>query len=86
MDSQIWSWVLTAIGLTGFYFAGKKVWWSWYINIANQFIWFFYAIFTQQWGFIIGTAFYMFVFVRNAYSWTKDHFKETADELPSRDG
>lgn len=72
MDS-IWSYVVTIIGLIGFYFVGKKMWWAWYINIFNQVLWAVYAIVTEQWGFLIGVAFYTTVFVKNAIEWTEEH-------------
>jgi hypothetical protein len=74
--NQIWSWILSFIGIAGFFLAGKKIWWAWYINIANQVLWSTYAIVTEQWGFIIGAIFYFAVFIRNAYLWTKEHFQE----------
>lgn len=76
MDSQLWSWVLTVIGLAGFFLAGRKVWWCWYVNIANQVVWFAYAVITEQWGFLIGVFAYLFVFTKNAISWTKE-YRET---------
>lgn len=69
-------WIVTTIGLIGFYLAGKKVWWAWYVNIANQILWGIFAIATQQWGFLLGIPLYLFVFSKNAYSWTNEH-KET---------
>lgn len=72
----MWSYILTAIGLLGFYFVGKKAWWAWYINIANQFLWLTYALVTEQYGFIIGSVFYFIVFAKNAYAWTKDRHKD----------
>lgn len=90
----IWSWLLSAVGLAGFFLAGKKVWWAWYVNIANQVLWTFYSFITEQWGFLAGTAFYLIVFSRNAYLWTKEHrmlkknpvrFEETRlDEVPEK--
>lgn len=71
-----WSWVLTLIGVTGFYFAGKKKWWCWYINIANQIFWVAYSLITEQWGFLLGCAIYSWVFGRNAIEWTRDHFSK----------
>lgn len=68
----MWSYILTLVGITGFYLAGRKVWWCWYINIANQVLWLIYAVITQQWGFILGTVFYSVVFIKNAYQWTKE--------------
>lgn len=73
---QWWSWILTAVGLTGFILAGRKVWWSWYVNIACQGLWYAYAIVTEQWGFIVAATAYTFVFSQNAYKWTKEHFDE----------
>lgn len=75
MSNQYWSWVLTIVGLIGFFLAGKKVWWCWYVNIANQVIWVTYAIITEQWGFLIGAIAYTWVFTQNAYSWTRDRNK-----------
>ena len=74
MDNQWWSWILTAVGLTGFVFVGRKDWWAWYINIGCQVLWFSYAIVTAQYGFIVAALAYTIVFTRNAIKWTKDHF------------
>ena len=80
MTEQIWSWVLGSIGVVGFILAGKKIWWAWYVNIGNQFIWAAYAIVTQQWGFIVMTVVYFVVFIRNAIAWTKEHRQRKRDE------
>lgn len=74
MVDQWWSWILSIIGLAGFFLAGKKVWWCWYVNIANQVLWTVYALVTEQWGFLAATAAYTFVFTKNAISWTREHF------------
>lgn len=73
MHNQIWSWVLTIVGISGFILAGRKVWWCWYINIFCQALWFIYAIVTEQYGFIIASLMYTVVFSKNAYAWTKEH-------------
>lgn len=70
METHIWSLVLTAIGILGFWLAGQKVWWAWYVNIANQILWFAYALITKQYGFILASIFYTIVFGKNAYQWT----------------
>lgn len=76
MDDQYWSWILTAVGLTGFFLAGKRVWWCWYINIACQVLWFSYALVTKQYGFIVASLAYTVVFTQNAIQWTKEHKEE----------
>ena len=73
-----WSWLLTAVGVTGFVFAGRKVWWAWYVNIGCQGLWMAYAIVTKQWGFIAAAVIYTVVFVRNAVEWTREHRKTDA--------
>lgn len=70
---QILSWVVGAVGLTGFYFSGKKVWWSWYINLGCQVLWIAYALATGQPAFLVTAAVYSVIFAINAYKWTKDH-------------
>ena len=81
MNGQWWSWALTAIGLAGFWLAGKKVWWAWYVNIANQILWTAYALVTEQLGFLVGTAFYTFVFTKNALAWTREHREKQARQM-----
>lgn len=70
---QILSWVVGAVGLTGFYFAGKRTWWSWYINLACQILWVAYALVTGQPAFLVTAAVYSAIFAVNAYKWTKEH-------------
>ncbi len=71
---QAFSWIVTILGLVGFYLAGKKVWWCWYINIVNQIAWVIFAIITDYYAFLLGTLFYFIVFTKNAYHWTREHF------------
>lgn len=70
--SELFSWVVTIVGCVGFILAGKKVWWAWYVNIANQIAWVVFALVSGYEAFLVGTAFYLVVFVRNAYLWTKN--------------
>lgn len=67
-----WSWLLTAVGVTGFVLAGRKVWWAWYVNIGCQVLWVTYAVVTEQWGFIAASAVYTVVFTQNAIRWTRE--------------
>jgi hypothetical protein len=73
MTNEWWSYILTAVGITGFFLAGRKVWWSWYINIFCQVLWFAYALVTTQYGFIAAALLYTVVFGKNAWQWTKEH-------------
>ena len=82
MSNQLWSWILTIVGLTGFIFVGRKVWWAWYINIACQILWFAYAIVSEQYGFLVAALAYTVVFTRNAVSWTREHIYEKRNAWP----
>lgn len=75
MPEQMWSWVLSAVGLAGFFLAGRKVWWCWYVNIANQIIWLAYSLITHQYGFLVATAAYTVIFIQNAVKWTREHLE-----------
>lgn len=72
--AQILSWVIVAVGFIGFYFAGKRKWWSWYINLGCQSLWWSYALVTGQPAFLVSAAVYSGIFAWNAYKWTKEHF------------
>lgn len=76
MNNQLWSYLLTVVGLTGFALATYKVWWCWYINIFCQALWFTYAIVTEQYGFIAASIAYTVVFTNSAIKWTRDRKKQ----------
>ena len=78
MDSvnfDFWSYLLTTVGLTGFYFAGRGKWWAWWINIGAQGLWITYAIVTQQYGFIAAAIAHVIVFSDNLIKWKKEYAK-----------
>lgn len=79
MSNELWSWILSVVGITGFVLAGRKVWWSWYVNLGCQILWFTYAIVTQQYGFIFAALAYSVVFTQNAIKWTKEHRAKEKD-------
>lgn len=70
---QILSWVIVAVGFMGFYFAGKLKWWSWYINLGCQALWWSYALVTGQPAFLVSAAVYSVIFGWNASKWTRNH-------------
>lgn len=76
----MWSYILTAVGISGFILAGRKVWWAWHINIAVLGLWIAYAIVTRQWGFIAAALLYTVVFSRNAVAWTRQHRDEVSQK------
>lgn len=67
-----WSWLLTGVGVTGLYFAGRKRALGWGIGIAAQVLWFLYAVVTQQWGFIVSCLAYGSVYTKNFLAWRSE--------------
>ena len=64
-----WSWMLTAVGVTGLYFAGQKRPWAWLIGLGAQALWLAYALVTRQYGFVVSAFAYGWVYARNARLW-----------------
>lgn len=80
MSNDTWSYLVTAVGLVGFFLAGNKVWWAWYVNIGCQVLWFYFGLTSGQHGFLIGAFFYTGVFTKNAIAWTREHFEKQREE------
>ena len=66
---MMWSWSLTAVGVTGLWIAGRGYWWAWLIGLFAQVLWLTYALATKQYGFIVSAFAYGFVYARNAHHW-----------------
>lgn len=76
MNPAYWSWLLTAVGVVGLYFAGKKVWWAWTVGLSAQVLWLAYALTTEQYGFVVSAGAYGWVYARNARLWWTTHREE----------
>jgi hypothetical protein len=68
----MWSYVLTVVGVTGLWLAGRKVWWAWFVGLGAQGLWLAYAISTHQWGFLVSAFAYGWVYARNGWRWTAE--------------
>jgi hypothetical protein len=66
-----WDWTLAAVGVTGMYLAGRKLWWGWLVNLSNEALWVAYAVATNQPGFLLMAAGYATVYANNAHNWRK---------------
>lgn len=71
MNPQLWSWLLTAVGVTGLYFAGQRKAWAWLIGVGAQVLWLAYALTTTQYGFVVSAVAYGVVYARNAMEWMR---------------
>ena len=66
-----WSWILTAVGVTGLYFAGRRRALGWAIGLGAQLLWIAYALTTRQYGFLVSAGAYGWVYARNFRDWTR---------------
>jgi hypothetical protein len=73
-----WSWILTAIGVFGLYLAGKKNRYGWAVGISAQLLWLTYAITTEQYGFIVSSFAYGWVYCKNFLAWRKEQLCESS--------
>ena len=68
----MWSWVLSVIGIAGTVFVGRKYWWAWlYLSVVNL-LWTYYSITTRQWGFLITSIIYAFIYAKNLRDWYRN--------------
>ena len=70
--SPVWSYVLTAIGITGIYLAGRRNLYGWVVGLSAQVLWIAYAVATEQWGFIVSAFAYGSVYANNWRKWAQD--------------
>ncbi len=69
MSDWWWSWLLTAVGVTGLFLAGSKRKLGWAIGLGAQVLWIAYALVTVQYGFLASAFAYGFVYARNWLRW-----------------
>jgi hypothetical protein len=67
---EYWSYILAPFGLIGLWMSGSRNRWGWALSIGTQALWLTYAVQTQQWGFIPGSAAYGAIYLRNFIRWS----------------
>lgn len=75
-----WSWLLTVVGVTGLYLAGRRSRWGWAIGLGAQVLWIAYALVSRQYGFIASALAYGAVYTRNVVVWSRDRRTQHAEE------
>jgi hypothetical protein len=72
VSAAVWSYVLSAIGITGILLAGSKYKIGWLIGFAVQPLWIVFAITHEQHGFIAAAVVYAIVYARNWLRWRRE--------------
>lgn len=70
----MWSYLIAAIGITAMWLAGmeKTRRLGWELALLQQGVWMWYALTTEQYGFILGAAAATLVFARNLWRQEND--------------
>jgi hypothetical protein len=68
--------ILSIIGVSALWLIGRRKWWGWGIAWGNECLWVAFAVSTQQYGFILGSAVYGSINMANAIVWRRDAKKE----------
>lgn len=75
-----WSYVLAPFGLAGLWMAGRRNRWGWALGIFAQVLWLTYGVQTRQWGFIPGSAAYLFIYAKNFIAWSSKAKEKAVSE------
>ena len=62
-------WFMSAMTILMSWMAGNKSLHAWAIGIANQAMWAGYSVATEQYGFLLATAFLTLTYARNWWKW-----------------
>jgi nicotinamide riboside transporter PnuC len=68
---MIWSFTLAGLGMVSLVLTGRKLKSGWLVGLFNSGLWIIYALTTQQFGFLISSAFYIAIQTKNFLDWSK---------------
>lgn len=77
----LWSYGLSAVGLTVQYLAMKAPKWAWIVGFISQFPWLVYAVVSNQWGFFISSTLYAAVYAYNYVVMCKQERKKVQADV-----
>lgn len=80
MMNPAWSYVLTLVGCVGLLLAGRKKSLGWAFGFFAQGLWAMYGAATGQYGFVIGSLIYGYVYALNWYTWIRSDRAKKAEE------
>jgi len=64
-------WLLSAMGLLGTWLTGRKYWWAWLWLFIYNALWALYSIITKQYGFLVASVAYGWLYAHNMVKWLK---------------
>lgn len=82
--SQLWSWGLAAVGVSGLYLTTKKLAIGFAVGVAVQGLWIAFALVSGQLGFIASALAFGWVNALGWYRWTRSNDPAPASDTPSK--
>ncbi|MFD8650694.1 hypothetical protein [Streptomyces mirabilis] len=84
MMNPAWSYVLTFVGSVGLLLAGRKKSLGWAFGFFAQGLWAMYGVATGQYGFVIGSLIYGYVYALNWFTWVRSDKAEKKEKTPEQ--
>lgn len=72
MPYWAWSYLLTVVGVSGLWLAGRGRAIGWRVGLLAQALWATYAITTRQYGFLVSALAYGWVYLVNLVRWGRE--------------
>ncbi|WP_428957818.1 hypothetical protein [Streptomyces sp. cg35] len=69
--TEVWSYLLTAVGVLGIALAGRKQQRGWLVSLCAQGLWAAYAVQSHQYGFLLSSFIYGYVYADNYARWRR---------------
>jgi len=66
------AWILSGTTCVMLWLMGSKSKWGPIIGIANQALWYIYAIRLGEWGLLVGITAFTIIHIRNARGWWRN--------------
>jgi len=63
------SWLLSLTTCIMLWLMGSKSKWGPIVGLANQMLWYIYAVRLQEWGLLLGITAFTLIHIRNAWRW-----------------
>lgn len=78
--SNVLTWMISALSITMFVLAGRKLYLTWIVGLVIQVLWIVYILQTQSWGLLPMVGFCIVIFTINHFKWYGDDLKQVVDQ------
>ncbi|MBR0848452.1 hypothetical protein JQ543_11935 [Bradyrhizobium diazoefficiens] len=65
-------WGMSLMTMYGYWVIGNKSWWSWYVPLFTQALWFIWIAISGNFGFLPAAVFLTAIATRNLFKWRRE--------------